>query len=225
MIEFFSSSNESSDEGDTSNSGSDNEYTGLDCDVEGFCCQSIPAVPPSSPIASSKSTHRKVVVSFVIPTFARKWSILSHSFRLSQQSSCNSYFDFQLQRTKGKSSNRPSLGTLRKTNQYHRSAIDLPTTEPCLEFYTTSDCDECVENRLCATRNPLRQTSRSDLPAKSSEKGIPDELIITSAKKHDTLAKCDLTDYRDKSNVSMVAELPAIKGPKRFNSAWSSMKR
>lgn len=134
----------------------------------------------------------------------------------------NNPFQFQLQRTKAKSSSRPSIATLRKTNQYHRSAIDLPTTEPFLECYT-SDCDECTENRLCTMKTPLRQSSRADGTAKSTEKGIPDELIITSAKRHES--KSDTTDNDDKCRPSLVDELPAIKGPKRFNSAWSNMKR
>lgn len=134
----------------------------------------------------------------------------------------NNPFKLQLQRTKAKSTSRPSIATLRKTNQYQRSAIDLPTNEPFLESYT-SDCDECGENRLCTMKTPLRQSSRADGTAKSAEKGIPDELIITSAKRHET--KSDTTDNNDKCRLSMVDELPAIKGPKRFNSAWSSMKR
>lgn len=57
MIKFYLYS----DEGDTSNSGSDNEYNSFDCAEEGFCCQSIPLVPPSSPVTATKSTHPKVI--------------------------------------------------------------------------------------------------------------------------------------------------------------------
>lgn len=55
-----------SDEGDTSSSSeSDNELNAFNSDEEGFCCQSVPAVPPSSPVTPAKTKHNKRVTSLL----------------------------------------------------------------------------------------------------------------------------------------------------------------
>lgn len=136
----------------------------------------------------------------------------------------------QLQRTKGKSSNRQNIATLKKEQKYHRSAIDLPTTEPCLEFYA-SDCDEYIENRLCITKtSSFRAQSKFDQRPRTCEKTIPDELIITSAKqKNDSNTDSDnnITNIESKERINnaIVSELPAIRGSKRLNNAWHNMKK
>lgn len=136
---------------------------------------------------------------------------------------------FQLQRTKGQSINRPTMFNLKKSNQYHRLAIDLPTTEPFLE-YCASDCDDYHENRLnSAKNNNLRIQLRSDARPRTYEKGIPNELIITSSQKQDTSTADEngymITEIKEKLSNVMVSELPAIRGSKRNNIPWKNMKK
>lgn len=142
----------------------------------------------------------------------------------------------QLQRTKGKSVNRPNIATLKKTHKYHRSAIDLPTSEPFLEFCsTTSDCDDYHENRLnqMAKNNNSRiqiKTNNDQHRPRTCEKGIPNELIITSStQKHDSSTADEdgnlITEIKEKFSSVMVSELPAIRGSKRNNSPWLYKKK
>lgn len=137
-------------------------------------------------------------------------------------------FLFQLQRTKGKSINRLTMATLKKSHKYNRSAIDLPTTEPFLEF-CASDCDDYHEiHRLNSAKNHLRIHGKPERP-RTSDKGTPNELIITSTQKHE-LATADedgnmITEIKEKFSSVMVSELPAIRGSKRNNSPWKNMKK
>lgn len=135
--------------------------------------------------------------------------------------------NFQLQRTKGKTVGRPTISSLKKSDKYHRSAIDLPTAEPYLEC--TSDCDDYSENRLTSTTNSFRMRIKSGQRPQSSDKSIANDLIVVSSQKTDTIIESQecftsVTEIKEKFNNVAVSELPAIKGSKR-HSAWHNMKK
>lgn len=122
------------------------------------------------------------------------------------------------------------MATLKKTHKYHRSAIDLPTTEPFLEF-CASDCDDYHEQRcLNSAKNHLRIQMKTERP-RTSEKGtLPNELIITSSQKQESSHADEdgnmITKIKEKFSSVMVSELPAIRGSKRnSNSPWLNMKK
>lgn len=122
------------------------------------------------------------------------------------------------------------MATLKKSHKYNRSAIDLPTTEPCLDFYG-SDCDEYLENRVCLTKNNFKIQSRGDQRSRTSEKSIPDELIITSAQKIDSDVENENknnlnTEIKKQFTNAVVSGLPALRGSKSLNnSAWFNMRK
>lgn len=121
------------------------------------------------------------------------------------------------------------MATLKKSNRYHRSVIDLPTTEPFLEF-CASDCDDYYENRFNSAKiNNLRIQLRSDARSRAYEKGIPNELIITSSQKRESSNADEegnmITEIKEKFSSVMVSELPAIRGSKRNNIPWQNMKK
>lgn len=119
------------------------------------------------------------------------------------------------------------MATWKKSNRYNRSAIDLPTTEPFLEFCAI-DCDEYHENRFnLVKKNNLRIHLRSDTRSRTYEKGIPNELIITSSQKQESSTANEqvnmITEIKEKFSNVMVSELPAIRVSKRNNIQWQNM--
>lgn len=123
------------------------------------------------------------------------------------------------------------MATLKKSNRYHRSAIDLPTTEPFLEC-CTGDCDDYYENRFnysAKNNNYFRIQLRNDARPRTYEKGIPNELIITSSQKQKSFTADEegnmITEIKEKFSNVMVSELPAIRGSKRNNIPWQNMKK
>lgn len=227
-----------SDEGDTSSSSSsENELNVLNSDEEGFCCQSVPLVPPSSPISPTKNRLNKRVTTKTLIHFFRQLL----SFFLVRYIKCAVYFVLtrftQLQRTKGKMSGRPTLSTLKKSHKYHRSAIDLPTAEPYLDC--TSDCEDYNENRMTSAKNTFRLQLKSGQRPQTSDKAtttttttaiVSNELVVTSAQKSDSNFNTEpdssksIVEIKEKFNSVAVSELPAIKGSKR-HSTWQNMKK
>lgn len=131
-----------------------------------------------------------------------------------------------MQRTKGKSATRLTLSSLKKSNKYHRSAIDLPTAEPYLDC--TSDCDEYNESRLISAKNSLRIHLRGGQRPQTTDKIPSNELVVISTQKTDINTNADnvtksISDGKEKFNNIAVSELPAIKGSKRH--AWPNMKK
>lgn len=246
----------SSDEGDTSSSsGSENELNILNSDEEGFCCQAVPLVPPSSPVSPSKNRLNKRVNRKIADscwTNQRKEN--SENNQQTKENTpihCNSKLNgcfylvyitrFQLQRTKGKTLGRPTMSTLKKSNKYHRSAIDLPTAEPYLEC--TSECDDYNESRLTSAKNSIRmhmqmksgqrfQTNEKSAAAAAAmvatTVAASNNLVVVSSQKSDSNIEPEssksILDAKDKYNNVAVSELPAIKGSKR-HSAWQNMKK
>lgn len=132
----------------------------------------------------------------------------------------------QLQRTKGKAAGRVTISSLKKSNKYHRSAIDLPTAEPYLDC--TSDCDEYNESRLTSAKNSLRMQLKCGQRPQTTDKITSNELVVISSHKPDTNTEPDtvnksISDGKEKFNNVAVSELPAIKGSKRHT--WHNMKK
>lgn len=208
-----------SDEGDTSSSdSSENELNILNSNEEGFCCQPVPLVPPSSPISPTKNRLNRRVNErqFHLHLINFKRFIL----QLTQS--------FQLQRTKGKAASRPTISqSLKKSHKYHRSAIDLPTAEPYLEC--TSDCEDYSEHRMTSAKNTFRLQIKSGQRVQTTtEKITANELVVIASQKSDLIKEQadstkSVSEIKEKFNNIAVSELPAIKGSKR--SAWQNMKK
>lgn len=139
------------------------------------------------------------------------------------------------------------MSSLKKSHKYHRSAIDLPTTEPYLEC--TSDCDEYTESRSASAKNSFRlqlksgTSQRLQITEKSSSSTNELVVISTTHKTDNTNANDadnnntttiattttttttkSISESKEKFNNVAVSELPAIKGSKRHN-AWQNMKK
>lgn len=124
-----------------------------------------------------------------------------------------------------------TITSLKKSNKYYRSALDLPTAEPYLEC--TSDCDENNESHLTSAKNSFRMQLKSGQQQQpqrpmSTEKTSSNELVVVSALKSDSNSGTDaatksISDVKEKFNNIAVSELPAIKGSKRHT--WQNMKK
>lgn len=124
-----------------------------------------------------------------------------------------------------------TISSLKKSNKYHRSALDLPTAEPYLEC--TSDCDEFNESHLTSAKNSFRVQSKSGQQQQqqrpqSTEKTSSNELVVVSSLKSDSNTLTDpatksISDVKEKFNNVAVSELPAIKGSKRHT--WQNMRK
>lgn len=121
---FFSRS----DEGDTSSSSSsENEFNILNIDEEGICCQSVPLVPPSSPVSSSKNRLNKRVKStnssfFSLDSFFFWFSFCCEKIKNYTLFISLIYRDIYLAAThKGKSNKSPSNFDVEKVSQISSS--------------------------------------------------------------------------------------------------------
>ncbi|XP_055304001.1 cytosolic carboxypeptidase Nna1-like [Sitodiplosis mosellana] len=188
----------SSDEGDTSSSSSsENELNILNSDEEGFCCQPVPLVPPSSPVSPTKNrlnkrlqrTKGKTVGRPTIATLKK-----SHKYHRSaiDLPTAEPYLDC----TSDCEDNNESRMTSTKNS-----------------FRMQLKCGQRAQTSDKATTT----TTTNELVVISAQKSDSNSNTEPDSCK-------SVLEIKEKFNNVAVSELPAIKGTKR-HSTWQNMKK